>query len=139
MSTIRHKRDPQQKPNRPAYNVEMIRDFLDHLRWEVQINHFENTAAPGTINDELMAELQRYQVKYNLLGLLPTNALDASGVTEGEADQVFGIWRQVLAQTALEWLEHLEALDGLFKTAFRCIEAGSQPLTQVVKAEDFFE
>ena len=53
----------QQKSKQKAsgrYDVKMIRDFLDHLIWEVRIGHFENTTAPGTINPELMDQIAKY-------------------------------------------------------------------------------
>ena len=39
------------------YDVEMIRDFLEHLTWELRVQHFENTAEVGTPNDELVDQL----------------------------------------------------------------------------------
>jgi hypothetical protein len=47
------------RKNKPSesryYDVGMIRDFLDHLLWELRINHFELTSRPGTINEELVS------------------------------------------------------------------------------------
>ena len=46
------------RPGR-GYDVEMIRDFLDHLMWELRIVHFENTNPSGTDHNELMSQLAK--------------------------------------------------------------------------------
>jgi hypothetical protein len=47
----------------------MIRDFLDHLLWEVRISHYETTHGSKT-NPELTDQLERFQKKRQTVGLL---------------------------------------------------------------------
>jgi hypothetical protein len=107
------------------YDVEMIRDFLDHLMWEVRVRHFEYTAAHDTLNPDLCAQLGRYMRKWHCAGLLVGNSIAAKPddmTAEVYASQIATISAGFLRQ-ATEWLAHLEALNGLFEQALGCASA----------------
>ena len=72
---------------RRRYDVQMIRDFLDNLIWELRVNHYEVASAapaeyfgdPRGDNPELTEQLAKYMKKYNNAGLLSLNQLDVGG------------------------------------------------------------
>ncbi len=97
-----------------GYNVTMIRDFLDHLAWELRIGHFENTTAPGTINPELADQLAKYMRKYHC-GLLIGDVTSESRDSEG-----FAKLRATRAQEREQQLKALESLTSLFDEALLC-------------------
>ncbi len=103
------------------YDIEMIRDFLEHLRCEYANLHFESTHQPRTANPELTHQLTRYQKKYGTVGLRYTIALDDSEASPEETERATECLRQV---GQIESQQVLQALDGLaqaleiaFKTA----------------------
>ena len=104
---------------RKRYDVEMIRDFLDHLLWEVRINHFENTADVGAINPELVEQLGKYIRKYNGV-LLPATVINREGATEDQAKATELTYRQIMRDKRQEQMEHLESLQELFADALKC-------------------
>ena len=56
-------RTAKKRPGRThRYDPAMIRDFLDHLLWELRAAHFEH-AHPGKFNPELADPLARYALK----------------------------------------------------------------------------
>lgn len=100
----------------------MIQDFLEHLRWEYAINHFENTHKAGVENPELTEELGRYIKKYNTTGLMAALKLKASGITEEEEreNRAMKSFRVVRAKKAQEVLEALDTLKPYLEEAFEC-------------------
>jgi hypothetical protein len=109
-----------------GYDVAMIRDFLDHLAWELRIGHFENTTAPGTINPELAEQLAKYIRKYHC-GLLIGDVTSESRDSEG-----FAKLRATRAQEREQQLNALESLTSLFDEALLCAsKTGSLVFRQV--------
>ena len=76
---MRRKKNPRPSLAR-AYDTEMIRDFLDHLTWEVRISIFELRNG-GTIHPELSEQLQRFITKRQTNGLIfaDSETADANG------------------------------------------------------------
>jgi hypothetical protein len=110
-----------------SYDVEMIRDFIEHLLWEVRIGHFEATSADGAINPELLEQIQRYQKKRQTIALLAANEIPASG-----RDEV-GALKRRMAEVRQRQVDHLEALHTLFEEALFC---ASHPRTYPVRDHD---
>jgi len=71
-----------------AYDPEMVRDFIEHLKWELRIKHFENTRRIGTQHPELAEQLEKCIRKRNTKGLLYANQIDRAGLAEERAQQV---------------------------------------------------
>jgi hypothetical protein len=121
-----------------GYDVEMIRDFLQHLRWELVIKHFEVTHEPGVIDEGLFDQLQNYDRKYQTLGLLWIDFVQASeDDSKEDKEKAHKILREALADYTQTMLDHLDALDVLFGKAleFSAPEYQSSPpmLLQTVK------
>jgi hypothetical protein len=92
----------------------MIRDFLDHLLWEVRIDHYEQVAS-GT-NSELKEQLTKYIRKRQTVGLLFATMLE-----EEEPDPLkMAEYRTLRAEFRKSQLLCLEALRSLFEEALRC-------------------
>jgi hypothetical protein len=71
---MKRKKKPSERRERPrsGYDLEMIRDFLDHLLWELRISHHETTTSHGAVNPELVDQLTKYVKKRQTAGLLFT-------------------------------------------------------------------
>jgi hypothetical protein len=107
------------EPKRKGYDVPMIRDFLDHLLWEVRIVHFESTAAPGTINPELGEQLKKYMSKYHC-ALMRATDLVGEGLPEATFQRAARYWRTARQEVTASQIAHLEGLQGLFREAMDC-------------------
>jgi hypothetical protein len=126
----------------------MIRDFLDHLLWEVRTFHLEAMQRVENplrkdhpVNQELADQLSKYYAKYGRW-LLPATAIRIDRVTEEEAaDVIRGIYG-AKAQVYEEWIQHLEELQGLFCGALKCAtlpcRTYEQPM-EILRAQDFLE
>jgi hypothetical protein len=129
----RSKREANRNGRR--YDAEMIRDFLDHLLWEVRILHYESTATPGAINPELLDTIASLQSKYPgtaclLAATYLTNDRELSGEQVARAEEY---WRKARAQASQGWVDALEHLQGLFREALECVSkfAGQVPARHV--------
>ena len=94
-----------------TYDIEMIRDFIEHIQWELRIRHFENTRKIGTEHSELREQLVNCIRKRNTKALLYTNRIDKAGLAEDKAEEVINIIREGLvneAQAALDAFDVLE-------------------------------
>ncbi len=122
------------------YDTQMIRDFLEHLRWEIVISKYEaESAAPERINPELLDQLKRYAGRYRCV-LLPIEKMDTTGVTESEATMVKVALRRKHAEICGEWVGAFEKLEGLFQAALDCADHcadGKGVPTRWLKASDF--
>ncbi len=100
------KKKPTRRPGSDRrYDLDMIRDFLDHLLWEVRIAYHETQHAG--INPELSEQLEKYIKKRQTAGLLFSTAV--------EMDE---------RQTEPEKYEKLKRLQGeLRKAQLVCLEA----------------
>ena len=101
------------------YDVEMIRDFLDQLRLEVRLRMLENSDPPGEKHPELLGELRKFTQKYDA-GLLLAWDLSPEGCSQEEYDAVRSYLRKARGEGRKQQLEHLEALEELFREALRC-------------------
>ena len=101
------------------YDVEMIRDFLDQLRLEVRLRMLENTEGPGERHPDLLAELRKFAEKYDA-GLLLAWDLRPEGCTGEEYEAVRSYLRKARGEGRRLQLEHLDALEELFREALRC-------------------
>ena len=108
------------------YDPDMIEDFLEHLLWDVRTAFHEDTHAPNALHPELCDNLRRFFKKYGAF-LLPATDIDPTGVTEAEMEEVVQTCRQVLMERHRAWIEHLEALEGLFTTALENIRLCNSP------------
>jgi hypothetical protein len=111
-------------PSVKRYDVEMIRDFLDHLTWEVRILHYESLNEDDSI-PELEEQLAKYSRKYNA-DLLAVTELDYQGLPAAMVQRARHYWKAAQVKATAEQLQHLEALAGLFKEAFECIGFGNR-------------
>lgn len=108
------------------YNVGMIRDFLDHLLWELRIAHYENTRDdPDITNPEFIEILEKYQKRHGAV-LWTANEIIVKGTTEEEQHQWMPHIKEYFAALHMEAIEHLEALQPVFENALRCAAMGSK-------------
>lgn len=129
----------KRKRKKKHYDVEMIKDFLEHLHWEYTINHFENTTAKGTLNPELVDQLAKYIEKYNTCGLMFALVFDDTGCTKEEKESASAAISEVHAERAKKVIDALKSLDSVFSEAFLCAERPNSLLTRCVKLNEFFE
>jgi len=101
------------------YDVEMIRDFLDQLALEVRLRLFETSEGPNQKHPELVAQLRKFTEKYDA-GLLLAWDLRPEGCSGEEYEAVRDYLRKARAEGRKLQLEHLEALEELFREALRC-------------------
>jgi polyphosphate kinase len=135
MSSKRRDRD-KRRPIRRRYNVQMIRDFLDHLMWEVRINHVESTSVAATggckVNMELADQLAKYLRKYrtNLRAGVSVRR-DTPDQTDEQVQQALKIGSARRAEEHQKYIDALETLKPLFKEALWC---AGQPntITEIV-------
>jgi hypothetical protein len=109
-----------------GYDVDMIRDFLDQLRWEVRIEQFESTGPTGVIDPELVEQSEKYMQKYGA-ALQVATYIDGEGATEAQRQRAEQYWREAQAKVTAEQLGHLEALRELFEEALECAALGGRP------------
>src|SRR5262245_37258191 len=107
-------------PSVKRYDVEMIRDFLDHLAWEVRILHYESLNEDDSIHPKLEDQLAKYSRRYNAV-LLSVTELDYEGLPAAMVQRARNCWKAAQVRVIAEQLQHLEALAGLFNEAFECI------------------
>ena len=62
------------RPTKEGYDVPMIRDFLEHLMWEVRVLHAEATNLRNRTDPQLVEMVQKYQLGRNTLALLMAKA-----------------------------------------------------------------
>ena len=105
------------------YDVNMIRDFLEHLRWELRTRCVELThelPTSGKIpKDELYEQMEKYTKKWNCalvrMTTINTDGVPAEEIKAGELKA-----RKLMATQAEQDLSALEHLDRLFEEAFEC-------------------
>jgi hypothetical protein len=102
-------------PERDGYDVEMIRDFLEQLLWEVRVNHFDNTNK-NPDNPELAEQLKKYHRKYQRT-LVPFIKLDTAGLDKQQIDDGRQRLRSRVAALRQRQLDALESLQPLFEYA----------------------
>jgi len=118
------------KTPKASYDVPMIRDFLDHLLWELRISHYElTTPKTDKVHQELKGQLTKYVKKRNTVGLLASNQLAASA-TPDEVERASVILKERLSNQRKVAIDHLEALADVFDEALRC---ASKPDTIYIK------
>lgn len=122
------------------YDTQMIRDFLEHLRWEIVISKYEaQSTSNNPVNPELLEQLSKYAERYRCV-LLPVTRLDTRGVTDADAKVVSEALRRKNAEVYGDWVSAFENLEGLFKSALDCADfcaAQKGVPTHVLKASDF--
>ena len=105
----------KQLDSRKPYNVEMIRDFLENLMWDLRIQHFEVTHPGDNHNAEFDEHIERYMKKYKSVGLLSLNILPDS---IGEYHEK--VVRKLIALRYQQAIDNLEELGDMFEEAFNC-------------------
>src|SRR6185437_572032 len=124
-----------QQGNTKGYDIEMIRDFLDHLLLELRVQHYENqkllktlgstddlnTAMKVTedVSEKLAMQFVAYQKKYQAV-LLAANVIDGNNATEAESKGVMTAVLQGMQAKRDAQIGHMEALQDLFKEALHC-------------------
>ena len=94
------------------YDVNMIRDFLEHLRWELRTRCVELTHELPTSGKIPKDELYEQMVRMTTIN---TDGVPAEEIKAGELKA-----RKLMATQAEQDLSALEHLDRLFEEAFEC-------------------
>jgi hypothetical protein len=102
------------------YDVEMIRDFIDHLKWSLRVDHFELTNGPDALNPELVDQVEHCMVKHGIPRLLPIFGVepDRPGLTSGKIKEAMRRVAAYLAEKRQEQLRNLEALEEVLNEAY---------------------
>jgi len=105
----------KQLNSRKSYNVEMIKDFLENLMWDLRIQHFEVTHSGGTRDAEFDEHVEKYMKKYKSVGLLSLNILPNS------VDKYSGeVVKKLIALKYQQAIDNLEELGDIFEEACNC-------------------
>jgi len=136
MSKRRKKKVRSPRPRKRLYDVEMIRDFLDHLLWELRINHLENTNPGMKPNPELVSQLAKYQKKYNTVGLMCELKINACGAPENIVKRAAESFSSARAQISQRYIETLEELQPAFETAFECASNPDAFMVQEINMDE---
>lgn len=124
--------------NSKGYDVEMIRDFLEHLLLEVRVQHYENLmglkimeehgdqrilreVADEHTSPALVEQFCKYHAKYQTQ-LILDHGIDGENATQAEIDIVTEAALGALTQKRDEQIGHLEALQELFDEALMCVK-----------------
>jgi len=111
------------KPRKKYYDIQMIKDFLDHLMWELRINHIENTNPGCATNPELVEQLSKYSNKYNTVGLMTAMKVTYEGA-ENIPDEIKALVTRSMqgekANRSQEAVNALEILQPTLEIAFMC-------------------
>jgi hypothetical protein len=115
-----------------AYDVEMLRDFIEHLKWSLRVDHFEFTAGPEALNQELMEQVERFGRKRGVPRLLSLYLLrqDRPELTDDQMKKAIGKFAAGMAERREEQLRHLEALKECLDEA--CYHAAGKVMEIVV-------
>ena len=105
------------------YDVEMIRDFLDHLLLEVRVAHSESTPHATQLNIEQINERKAYADRYDV-NLLPRTRFDGTGVGKDLYESACETLREQFEQKYTRWLRSFEELAELFDDALACAARG---------------
>jgi hypothetical protein len=97
---------------RNGYDLEVIRDFLEQLLWEVRVNHFDKDPD----NPELAEQLKKYHRKYQRT-LVPFIKLDTAGLNKPQIDEGRQRLRSRVAALRQRQLDALESVQPLFEYA----------------------
>ena len=110
------KKKPKKRYIKRSYNVEMIKDFLEHLMWELTIADFENRQKDKSkTNPELVDQLYKYIKKWN------TNALMAATIISDDLDiEEKKAITEMLTQKTKTALDALNELKEVLLEAFEC-------------------
>jgi hypothetical protein len=102
-----------------GYDVDMIRDFIEHLTWSLRVDHFEWTSGHKAFNQELDAQLARCARKRSVPRLVSQFSLekDKPELTNQEMQEARRQFSTYMAKRRDEQLGHLEALKDLLDEA----------------------
>ncbi|MFC1633654.1 hypothetical protein ACFL5Z_02325 [Planctomycetota bacterium] len=129
----------KRKARKRQYKAEMIRDFLDHLRWELSICHFENTHTKGPMNPELVDQLKKYMQKYNTVGLMEAVVVNREGVPENIADQAIARFHKAKAESVEQSIRALDLLEPVFEEALNCIAHPKSFMAREVRIDELLD
>ena len=122
-----------------TYDLEMIKDFMEHLGWELRIKHFENTHEKGMQHPELTEQLKKCMLKRNTIGLLYANRVDKAGLAEDKAQEVIATIREASAMEAQEALDALDILEPTLEEALNCASHPDDYMTRTINLVDFLK
>ena len=122
-----------------TYDTEMIRDFIDHLRWELRIKRFENAHKRGTQHPELTERLDKYIRKRNTKSLLYTARMDKTGLSEDRAQEAIDVIRERAARQAQAALDALCVLEPIFQEVINCASHPEVFLVRTVNLAKFLK
>jgi hypothetical protein len=120
-----------------TYDTEMIRDFIEHLQWELRTKHLENTREIGTEHPELSEQLEKCIRKRSTKGLLYANRIDNAGRTGDEAQEVINVIREGMAARAQEALDALDVREQIFEEALDCASHPEDLLARTINLREF--
>ena len=115
------------------YDPQMVRDFIDHLRWSMRIEHVQlKTGELSTLQPEMLASVRDLAVKYNVASLLPKRSVykDRDDLTDEDLREAQRRFRAAAAAERERQLKLLEHLEPLLEHAF-LLAAGTEPPTSV--------
>jgi hypothetical protein len=106
-------------PNK-HYDLRMIKDFLEHFRWEYVIIR-EEASHDGDMapRRELFEQLHKYMKKYHTWGLAAATGLDEDGASDAETAEAKAYVHEMRRAQADDVLRALDCLEPWFEQALQ--------------------
>jgi hypothetical protein len=114
------------RPTGRRYDVRMLKDFLNHLMWELRYKHYDRVSdASGSdapdhpeLDEQLMNYMRKYGSALSTSGLIVLR--DNPDLTDDDVGQAIRRASALHAQEAQKCIRALETLEPLFEEALWC-------------------
>ncbi|OHB54873.1 MAG: hypothetical protein A2Y12_05530 [Planctomycetes bacterium GWF2_42_9] len=103
-----------------GYDIEMIHDFLEHLKWELQIIHFENQQDKFKENPELVEQLAKYVKKRHTKALMPATVIQKDKFDSESLAELKARLRKDKLEQMQAAINAFEILEPIFSQALTC-------------------
>ncbi len=121
------------KPSGRHYDTEMIRDFLNHLTWDLQAQIYHHSHLEEAIPEEIVQNGHRYSQKYDTRAL---TKLLSGNIDPGEYPEVVAALHPIWVNHRREQLFQLNNLVALFQEALECAASPYKLLHDVARYND---
>ncbi|MEX2217036.1 MAG: hypothetical protein WD768_23185 [Phycisphaeraceae bacterium] len=131
---MKERNKSQGKPHATSsYNLQMIRDFLEHLLWEHRIFNFEHRTRDKTINPELVEVYDRFYKRYGI-SLIPRNMLKDDVNDSTLWAQAESAYHEGVRDSSQCAIDALEAAMPFVEAAFSYVQiTGGNPFGAVLR------
>ena len=124
------------KIQKQCYDVEMIQDFLEHLKWELQIVHFENQQDKFKENPELVEQLAKYVQKRQTKALMPATVIQENKFDPESLAALKAELRKDKLEQMQAAIDAMEILEPIFRQALTCAKYPDKLPARIVTPDE---